>query len=153
MILGVVCKRMEIEGDLLAATKAMRPRTYDLYDVFCAVLYVLKQGCTWRALPHDYPKWENCYYHFCKWKKADADGETLLDWVLDKLVKAARVKDGRAEKTTMIIVDSKSIRNADSAREKGDDAGKNFGDQAAHWGKYHWFAARDICKHGEHDGS
>jgi transposase len=116
----------EIEGDLLAVTKATRPRTYDLYDVFCAVLHVLKEGCTWRALPHDYPKWENCYYHFCKWKQADADGETLLDRVLDKLVKAARVKDGRAEKTTMIIVDSKIIRNADSAREKGDDAGKKL---------------------------
>ena len=50
-----------IEAEWLAATKATRPRTYDLYDVFCAVLYVLKQGCTWRALPHDSPKWENCY--------------------------------------------------------------------------------------------
>jgi transposase len=28
---------------------------------------VLKQGCTWRALSHDYLKWENGYYHFCKW--------------------------------------------------------------------------------------
>jgi transposase len=124
----------EIEGDLLAATKATRPRTYDLYDVFCAVLYVLKEGCTWRALPHDTPKWENCYYHFCQWKKPDTDGKTMLDRVLDKLVKAARVKDGRAEKTTMIIVDSKSLKNADSARGKGYDAGKKLPGSSCTWG-------------------
>ena len=116
----------EIEADLLAATKATRPRTYGLYDVFCAVLYVLKQGCTWRALPHDLPKWENCYYHFCKWKKADAHGETLLDRLLNELVEEARVKAGRAERTTMIIIDSKSIKNTDSAEEKGYDAGKKL---------------------------
>lgn len=115
-----------IEAELLAATKVTRSRTYDLYDVFCAVLYVLKQGCTWRALPHDYPKWENCYYHFCKWKKAEAHGETLLDRLLNKLVEEARVKEGRAGKTPMILVDSKSIKNTDSAAEKGYDAGKKL---------------------------
>jgi transposase len=45
-----------IEHDLQSARKATRPRKYDLYDIFCAVLYVLKEGCTWRALPHDFPK-------------------------------------------------------------------------------------------------
>jgi transposase len=39
-----------IAYDLQSARKATRPRTYDLYDVFCAVLYVLKEGCTWRGL-------------------------------------------------------------------------------------------------------
>jgi transposase len=41
-----------IEYDLKSARKATRPRTYDLYDIFCAILYVLKEGCTWRGLPH-----------------------------------------------------------------------------------------------------
>jgi len=35
------------------------PRTYDPYDIFCAMLYVLREGCRWRSLPHDYPKWNN----------------------------------------------------------------------------------------------
>ena len=72
------------------------------------------------------PKWENCYHHFCKWKKADAHGETLLDRLLNKLVEEARVKAGRAERTTMIIIDSKSIKNTDSGEEKGYDAGKKL---------------------------
>jgi transposase len=114
----------EIEAELLAATKATKPRRYDMYDVFCAVLYVLKEGCTWRALPHDYPKWENCYYHFRMWQRADSNGETLFDRLLNKLVEASRKQSGREKKTTMIIVDSKSVKNADSAEEKGYDAGK-----------------------------
>jgi transposase len=116
----------KIEAQLLAVTKGTQPRHYDLYDVFCAVLYVLKEGCTWRALPHDSPKWQNCYYHFRRWKKPDDKGETVLDRLLNDLVEAAREEDGRAQKTPMIIVDSKSIKNVNSAEEKGYDAGKKL---------------------------
>ncbi|PAL00270.1 DDE transposase, partial [Lentilactobacillus parakefiri] len=31
--------------------KRTKPRKYDLYEVFCAVLYVLKTGCQWRQVP------------------------------------------------------------------------------------------------------
>jgi transposase len=50
-----------IEHELQSARKVTRPRTYDLYDIFCAILYVLKEGCTWRGLPHDFPKWNIVY--------------------------------------------------------------------------------------------
>jgi transposase len=54
------------EYDLKSVRKATRPRTYDLYDIFCAVLYVLKEGCTWRGLPHDFPK-RNIVYRITKY--------------------------------------------------------------------------------------
>ena len=44
-----------IRKDLEGARKAPHPRKYDLYDIFCAILYLVKEGCTWRAIPHDYP--------------------------------------------------------------------------------------------------
>ena len=47
----------QIQPILESARKKTKPRTVDLYDVFCAVLYVLRTGCQWRALPHDFPKW------------------------------------------------------------------------------------------------
>jgi transposase len=113
-----------IKADLSAATKVTRPRKYDLYDIFCAVLYLIKEGCTWRAIPHDFPKWENVRYHYDIWSKPDEDGISLLDRILRKLVEAERERNKRAPHTTMIIVDSKSIQNADTAEEKGYDAGK-----------------------------
>ena len=113
-----------ISGDLTEGKKKTHPSTYDLYDTFCAVLYLLKEGCTWRAIPHDFPKWQNVRYHYDIWAKPDENGVSILDRVLRKLVEAEREKDGREKQTTMIIVDSKSIQNADTAEEKGYDAGK-----------------------------
>jgi putative transposase len=31
------------------------PRTVDLREVVNAAVYVLRDGCRWRALPHDFP--------------------------------------------------------------------------------------------------
>ncbi|MBI6550519.1 transposase [Xenorhabdus sp. VLS] len=64
--------------------KITKPCTVELYDVFCGVLYALKTGCQWRALPSDYPKWETVYSYFAKWKKPDADGVSVLELALKK---------------------------------------------------------------------
>ena len=113
-----------IRTDLSSAKKTTYPRTYDLYDIFCAILYLLKEGCSWRAIPHDFPKWENVRYHYDIWSAPDEDGISLLDRVLRRLVEAERTNNGREPETTMIIVDSKSIQNADTAKVKGYDAAK-----------------------------
>ena len=89
-------------------------------------LYMQKEGCTWRGIPHDYPKWQNVRYHYDIWKEPDENGISLLDRILRKLVEMERKENNRCEKTTMIIVDSKSIKNADTAEIKGYDAGKKF---------------------------
>ena len=33
------------------ARRKTSPRRVDLYEVFCAVLYLLRRGCQWRMLP------------------------------------------------------------------------------------------------------
>ena len=58
----------EIREELAKTKKATHPRKYDLYDIFCAILYLLKEGCTWRAIPHDFPKWQNVRYHYDIWQ-------------------------------------------------------------------------------------
>lgn len=66
--------------------KRTRPRTVDLYEVFCAVLYVLKSGCQWRMLPRDFPNWMTCYAYWQQWKEPrDAHGgKSLLQVALKK---------------------------------------------------------------------
>ena len=114
----------KMREELAGAKKVTHPRKYDLYDIFCAILYLLKEGCTWRAIPHDFPKWQNVRYHYDIWASPDEDGVSILDRVLRRLVEAEREKNGRETHTTMMIVDSKSIQNADTAEEKDYDAGK-----------------------------
>jgi hypothetical protein len=38
------------EYDLKPARKSAHPRKYDLYDIFCAILYVLKEGAACRTV-------------------------------------------------------------------------------------------------------
>ena len=135
-------EQFEVIRPLLSgATKTTHPRKYDLYDIFCAVLYLIKEGCTWRGIPHDFPKWENVRYHYDIWAKPDETGFSLLDGILRDLVEIERETDGREARTTMLIIDSKTSQNADTAETKGYDAGKKNGNQVAYRGRYSGTAA------------
>ena len=110
---------------LESARRRTKPRTVDLYDVFCGVLYLLKGGCQWRMLPADFPDWRTCYKYFRQWsERPSPEQESLLEQVLKKSVGAARQNNGRTEQTSFCIVDSQSVKNTDSAGNKGYDAGK-----------------------------
>ena len=116
-----------IRGTIEASKKKTHPPDYDIYDIFCAILYRKREGCRWRSLPHDFPKWQSCYYHYNEWRKTEEGSESVLDRVMRELVESERIVHGREEmKTTMIIVDSKSVKNTDTAEEKGFDAGKKL---------------------------
>jgi len=115
-----------IRYSLGTAKKSTHPQTIDLYDIFCAVLYRLREGCRWRSLPHDFPKWQICYYHYNVWRSAAEGEESVIDRVLRELVESERVIKGRQQQTTMAIVDSKSVKNTDTAEEKGFDAGEKL---------------------------
>jgi len=69
---------------LEGARKTTRPRTVDLYEVFCAVLYLLKSGCQWRMLPREFPKWPTIYAYFVIWNEISEDGVSLLERALKK---------------------------------------------------------------------
>ncbi len=58
------------------------PRTLDLFDVFNAVLYLLKTGCQWRALPHEFPDYRRVHYYFTTWKDSGILKEVLkkISW-------------------------------------------------------------------------
>ena len=43
----------KIRPILEGARKKTRPRTIDLYDVFCGLLYLLKSGCQWRMISNN----------------------------------------------------------------------------------------------------
>jgi len=46
-----------------------RKRSTELREVVNAINYRWSTGCTWRMLPHDYPKWETVYTYFDRWRR------------------------------------------------------------------------------------
>ena len=69
---------------LESARTTTRPRKIDLYEVFCGVLYLLRTGCQWRALPRDFPKWQSVYAYFRIWSEVNEVGKSLLERALKK---------------------------------------------------------------------
>ena len=115
-----------ISRDLEFVKKKTRPRVVDLYEVFCAILYLLKNACTWRNLPHDFPNWKLVHYYYVIWAEKNEKGESMLDYLLAKLVELERYESGRNPLPSMLIIDSKSIKNADTANKKRYGAGKKL---------------------------
>ena len=84
-----------------------------------AVLYLVDNGCKWRALPHDYPNWntvKSFYYRAVEngtWEK-----------VMDFLVRETRVNAGRGENPSYALIDSQSVKTTADAENRGYDGGK-----------------------------
>src|ERR687897_3637042 len=45
-----------------------RPRKTDLREILNALFYLNREGCTWRALPHDFPPWRTVDEYFRRWR-------------------------------------------------------------------------------------
>jgi transposase len=51
------------------------------------VLYVLKTGCQWSALPHDFPKYKTAHSYFTKWSEEKKDGRKKQPSILEQVLK------------------------------------------------------------------
>lgn len=77
-------EQFEVIKPLLeSARKKTCPRRVDLYEVFCAVLYLLRSGCQWRMLPDEFPKWRTVHSYFVIWSEP-REGGSLLEQALKK---------------------------------------------------------------------
>lgn len=76
----------QIRPLLEGSRKRTNCREVDLYDIFCAILYLLKNAATWRALPSDFPPVSRVRYYFDHWTSITADSPlSLLDQALKKI--------------------------------------------------------------------
>ncbi len=53
-----------LEPLLVPPRRLGRPPKWPRRLVADAVSYVIRSGCAWRMLPHDFPPWQTVYAHF-----------------------------------------------------------------------------------------
>ena len=104
-----------IEAMIPDARPGGRPRKAEKRAIVEATLYLLRAGCAWRLLPHDFPPWQTVYYYFRRWQC-----EGVWSRVHHTLVMAARERAGREASPSAAVLDSQSVRTAD---QKGDSKG------------------------------
>jgi transposase len=90
-------------------------RQYPLRDLFNALRYVVKTGCQWRYLPHDFPPWTAVYQQARRWVQAG-----VFEQIADELRVLVRALEGRDGQPTAMILDARTLR---STPESGGRAG------------------------------
>src|SRR5215831_20571023 len=108
---------------------AGRPMVHDLRAMVDAVGYVVRNGIEWRALPVDFPPWEAVYAFFQRWSQRG-----LPQRLTDRLRGRLRVALGRDEQPSAAIVDSESVKGADTvgSDSRGFDSGKKINGRKRH---------------------
>ncbi len=82
-----------------------RPRIHSPREILNAIFYVLRSGCPWRLLPHDFPPWRTVYQYFRKWRV-----EAIWEKVNRAIRERLRVRLKRNPQPSAGIVDSQSVK-------------------------------------------
>src|SRR5262245_55587512 len=116
-----------LEPEIPAPRPGGRPRKTDIREVVNAISYLTHEGCTWRALPHDFPPWRTVYNYFDAWKR-DGTWDRIIDILRVRLRKAA----GRPTSPRVACIDSQSVKTAYGGQEVGTDGGKKVSGRKRH---------------------
>lgn len=86
-----------------AGTRSKYPRR----EMLNAIFYILRTGCRWIDLPHDFPPWKSVYSQFLRWRDRN-----MFEKMNSTLRKSLRKLLGK-EEATAAIVDSQSVKTTE----------------------------------------
>lgn len=90
-----------------------RPPVHDRREILNALFYVLRTGCQWRHLPHDFPPWKAVYGQFLRWRQ-----KGVLEEINHILRRKLRCLSGRDSEPSAGIIDSQSAKTTERGASK-----------------------------------
>lgn len=111
------------------AGRGGRPEKHPRRLVLDAIFYLVRGGIAWAALPRDFPPHQTVYGLFGRWAR-----HGMWQQIHDALRDLVRVHEGRDPLPTAAIIDSQSVRGADTVpgTTRGYDAGKKVNGRKRH---------------------
>ena len=88
-----------------AADPGGRPRTVEMREVINGILYLVRTGCAWRHLPHEFPPWGTTHYYYRRWR---LDG--TWEHIHNKLREKVRRGVGKKPTPSAGVIDSQSVK-------------------------------------------
>lgn len=104
-----------------------RPRKYCIRSIVDAAFYIVKNGCTWRCLPNDFPPFGTVYHYFRTWSQTG-----IWELLNQALVAIARTSAGKNESPSLICVDAQSQSAEPGVDNRGIDGHKKVNGRKRH---------------------
>jgi putative transposase len=108
-----------IEQALPKAKTTGRPMKYGWRKILNGIFYMVKNGCTWRAMPKDLPPWQTLYGYFRQLQRTNR-WEELNRQMRERV----RQNAGKQPTASLMILDSQSTKSAEGGEQRGYDAFK-----------------------------
>jgi transposase len=85
-----------------------RPAKWSRREIVNAMLYVLRAGCQWHLLPHDFPPYKTVYDYYRHWRRTG-----LWEGINTALRERLRLELGRDPQPSAAILDSQSVKTTE----------------------------------------